>query len=122
MPTYDYLCQRCNEQFEVFQTFEEKPLTRHRGGCGGKVSKVLAPVGVVLKGSGFYKTDSQDSARSKSKAASTSTTKEKTSDSSATTESKTAEPSSGDGTSDSKSKSTEKKKSPKSSSGGSSSE
>ncbi len=75
MPTYDYACNKCGETFEVYQTFDEAPLKRHRGGCGGRLDKVMAPVGVVLKGSGFYKNDSSDSARSKSKAASKGSTK-----------------------------------------------
>jgi putative FmdB family regulatory protein len=72
MPTYEYVCHKCDAHLEVYQSFDEAPLKRHNGGCGGKLTKVLAPVGVVLKGSGFYKTDSSDSARSRSKAKSTS--------------------------------------------------
>jgi putative FmdB family regulatory protein len=62
MPTYDYRCAKCGEDLEVYQTFSEAPLTRHKG-CGGKLSKVLSPAGIVLKGSGFYKTDSRSSAK-----------------------------------------------------------
>jgi putative FmdB family regulatory protein len=58
MPTYDYRCAKCGEDLEVYQTFSETPLTRHKG-CGGKLSKVLSPAGIVLKGSGFYKTDNR---------------------------------------------------------------
>jgi len=58
MPTYEYACSKCDEHFDVFQPFSEEPLKRHRG-CGGKLSKVLGSVGIVLKGSGFYKTDSR---------------------------------------------------------------
>jgi putative FmdB family regulatory protein len=72
MPTYEYVCHKCDTHLEVYQSFDEAPLKRHNGGCGGKLTKVLSPVGVVLKGSGFYKTDSSDSARSRSKARSTS--------------------------------------------------
>jgi putative FmdB family regulatory protein len=60
MPTYQYRCAKCGEDMEVFQTFSETPLTRHAG-CGGKLSKVLSSVGIVLKGSGFYKTDNRSS-------------------------------------------------------------
>lgn len=66
MPTYDYRCAKCGDELEVFQTFAEKPLTKHAG-CGGKLAKVLSPAGIVLKGSGFYKNDSADSSRSRSK-------------------------------------------------------
>jgi putative FmdB family regulatory protein len=63
MPTYDYRCAKCGEDLEVFQTFAEAPLTKHKG-CGGKLAKVLSPAGIVLKGSGFYKTDNRSSGRS----------------------------------------------------------
>lgn len=67
MPTYIYRCARCGNHLEVFQSFVEDPLKRHDGGCGGQLTKVLSPVGIVLKGSGFYRNDSGDSARSRSK-------------------------------------------------------
>jgi putative FmdB family regulatory protein len=67
MPTYDYRCNKCGEHLEVFQSFSEPPLTKHSA-CGGKLVKVLSPAGIVLKGSGFYKTDNKESSRSKSKA------------------------------------------------------
>ena len=67
MPTYDYRCAKCGEDLEVFQTFAEAPLTKHKG-CGGKLSKVLSPAGIVLKGSGFYKTDNRDSSSKRSAA------------------------------------------------------
>jgi putative FmdB family regulatory protein len=63
MPTYEYACAKCGEHFDVFQSFSDEPLTRHAG-CGGKLSKVLGSVGIVLKGSGFYKTDSRTAAKS----------------------------------------------------------
>lgn len=62
MPTYEYRCAKCGDDLEVFQTFAEKALTRHAG-CGGKLAKVFSPAGIVLKGSGFYKTDNRDSAK-----------------------------------------------------------
>jgi putative FmdB family regulatory protein len=62
MPTYDYRCAKCGEDLEVFQTFSEAPLTKHKG-CGGKLAKVLSPAGIVLKGSGFYKTDNRSSGK-----------------------------------------------------------
>jgi putative FmdB family regulatory protein len=69
MPTYRYRCAKCGEELEVWQSFDEKPKTRHAGGCGGKLTKVLSPAGIVLKGSGFYKTDNRASAKAKSGAA-----------------------------------------------------
>ena len=62
MPTYDYRCAKCGDELEVFQTFAEKALTKHEG-CGGKLAKVLSPAGIVLKGSGFYKTDNRNSSK-----------------------------------------------------------
>ena len=83
MPTYAYSCTKCSEEFEVYQTFSDKPLKRHPG-CGGSVQKVFSPVGIVLKGSGFYKNDS--GSRSKS----TSTSKSESSESKAEPKSDTS--------------------------------
>jgi putative FmdB family regulatory protein len=58
MPTYVYECSKCGDEFELWQSFAEEPLKKHPQ-CGGKVIKVLQPVGIVLKGSGFYKNDSR---------------------------------------------------------------
>jgi len=66
MPTYEYRCAKCGNHFEIYQSFSEEPLKKHPA-CGGKVTKVLSAAGIVLKGSGFYKNDSSDSARSRSK-------------------------------------------------------
>ena len=62
MPTYEYVCSKCDQHIEVYQTFAEEPLKRHAG-CGGKLTKVLGAVGIVLKGSGFYRTDNPSSSR-----------------------------------------------------------
>lgn len=67
MPTYDYRCNKCGEQFELFQSFAEEPLKKHPG-CGGKVVKVMSAAGIVFSGSGFYKTDNRESSRSKAAA------------------------------------------------------
>jgi putative FmdB family regulatory protein len=58
MPTYEYRCDKCGQHLEVVQSFSDRPLRRHQQ-CGGDLSKVLHPRGVVFKGSGFYKTDSR---------------------------------------------------------------
>lgn len=65
MPTYEYRCDRCGENFEVFQKFTDKPLRRHPQ-CGGQVEKVFHARGVVFKGSGFYATDSRVKAKASS--------------------------------------------------------
>ena len=62
MPTYVYECAKCGDEFELYQSFSEDPLKKHPG-CGGKVAKVFQPVGIVLKGSGFYKNDSRNGGR-----------------------------------------------------------
>jgi putative FmdB family regulatory protein len=74
MPTYEYACSKCGEHLEVVQSFRDKPLQRCPK-CRGRLRKVFAPVGIVFKGSGFYKTDSRDSKKAKAG----STTSEKTS-------------------------------------------
>lgn len=63
MPTYVYECNKCGDELEVWQSFSEDPLKKHAG-CGGKLMKVLQPVGIVLKGPGFYKTDSRNGKKS----------------------------------------------------------
>ena len=62
MPTYVYECNKCGDEFELYQSFSDEPLKKHPG-CGGKVAKVFQPVGIVLKGSGFYKNDSRSGAK-----------------------------------------------------------
>ena len=76
MPTYDYRCAKCHQDIEVWQSFSESPLTKHEG-CGGKLAKVISPAGIVLKGSGFYKTDSRSAAKSAAKAKDKTDTKTK---------------------------------------------
>jgi putative FmdB family regulatory protein len=58
MPTYEYACKSCGEHLEVVQSFSEEPLTTCPS-CGGELRKVFGSVGIVFKGSGFYKTDSR---------------------------------------------------------------
>ena len=58
MPTYQYTCTDCGEPVEAVQKFSDPPLTVCAA-CGGKLRKVFSPVGIVFKGSGFYRTDSR---------------------------------------------------------------
>jgi putative FmdB family regulatory protein len=64
MPTYQYACTSCGEDLEVVQKFSDGPLTECPV-CGGRLRKVFSPVGVVFKGSGFYKTDSRRTGKKK---------------------------------------------------------
>ena len=58
MPTYEYACTACGHSLEAVQSFTDDPLTECPD-CGGALRKVYGAVGIVLKGSGFYKTDSR---------------------------------------------------------------
>ena len=60
MPTYQYACTECGEQLEMVQKFSDDPLTVCPA-CSGRLRKVFSPVGIVFKGSGFYRTDSRAS-------------------------------------------------------------
>ena len=64
MPTYQYACTSCGERLEVVQKFSDDPLTECPA-CAGTLRKVFSPVGVVFKGSGFYKTDSRTTSGAK---------------------------------------------------------
>jgi putative FmdB family regulatory protein len=61
VPTYQYACTTCGEQVEAVQRFDDEPLTVCPA-CGGSLRKVFSPVGIVFKGSGFYRTDSRKAA------------------------------------------------------------
>jgi putative FmdB family regulatory protein len=58
VPTYQYRCTDCGEQLEVVQKFTDEPLTTCPA-CQGQLRKVFSAVGVVFKGSGFYRNDSR---------------------------------------------------------------
>ena len=60
MPTYEYACRSCGEHLEVVQAFTDDALETCPA-CGGSLRKVFGNVGIVFKGSGFYKTDSRKS-------------------------------------------------------------
>ena len=59
MPTYQYPCTECGEPLEAVQKFTDAPLTVCPA-CGGRLRKVFSAVGIVFKGSGFYRTDSRN--------------------------------------------------------------
>jgi putative FmdB family regulatory protein len=68
MPIYEYECRACRQRFEKLQSINDEPI-RVCPNCGGETRRVLQPVGVIFKGSGWYITDSR-----KSTPAATSTT------------------------------------------------
>ena len=88
MPTYEYVCSKCDQHLEVYQSFSEEPLKRHSG-CGGKLTKVLGSVGIVLKGSGFYRTDNASSSRRKAEKSESSSGAEKSGSSESSSSTKT---------------------------------
>ncbi len=110
MPTYEYVCMSCGRHVEVVQSFSDEPL-RTCEHCGGPLKRVFHPVGIVLKGSGFYSTDNRSS---RSKAAAAESKKESGSESKGS-ESKSSESKSSE-SKDSGSKSSEPKSKPESSS------
>ncbi|HET9140322.1 FmdB family zinc ribbon protein [Actinophytocola sp.] len=69
MPTYQYACTACDHRFEQIQAFTDPSLTECPA-CAGRLRKLYGSVGVVFKGSGFYRTDSR--AKSPSAASSSS--------------------------------------------------
>ena len=58
MPTYSYACTECDNRFDIVQSFSEDSLTVCPQ-CTGKLRKLFNSVGIVFKGSGFYRTDSR---------------------------------------------------------------
>ena len=60
MPTYQYACKACDHRFEAVQSFTDSALTDCPA-CSGTLRKVFNSVGIVFKGSGFYRTDSRAS-------------------------------------------------------------
>ena len=103
MPTYQYACTDCGHAFDEFQSFTDDALTTCPQ-CGGRLRKVYNAVGVVFKGSGFYRTDSREkSSNNGAKAESTTSEKSEKSD---TTKSETSKPEKSATSSDSSSSST----------------
>ncbi|MDF2267121.1 zinc ribbon domain-containing protein [Streptomyces coacervatus] len=81
MPTYQYQCTECGEGLEAVQKFTDDALTECPN-CGGRLKKVFSAVGIVFKGSGFYRNDSRGSSSSSSPASSSSKSSTSTSSSS----------------------------------------
>ena len=122
MPTYQYRCEKCGEDFDIYQSFSEDSLTTcplvhgEEGSepCGGPVKKVFGNIAVTFKGSGFYKNDSRGGKSSTTSNSSDSSSSDSSSSSSSSSESKSS--SSSDSSSSSSSSSSEKSKASSSSS------
>ncbi|MER7275601.1 FmdB family zinc ribbon protein [Dactylosporangium sp. NPDC000244] len=89
MPTYQYACTVCGHQLEAVQSFTDEPLTECPQ-CQGRLRKQFSAVGVVFKGSGFYRTDSRNSGKSSSSSSTkTESSKSETKSESTTTKTET---------------------------------
>lgn len=98
MPTYSYACTECDNRFDAVQAFTDDALTTCPQ-CAGRLRKLFNSVGVVFKGSGFYRTDSRDSSskssgKSESSSSSSSEKSSSSSDSSSSSSSSTSSSSS----------------------------
>lgn len=90
MPVYAYKCKSCGHQLEVRQSFSDAPLSECPQ-CGGELRKQFNSVGVVFKGSGFYRNDSRASSSSPSASSSESSTSGTSSSSSASSSSSSSD-------------------------------
>lgn len=88
MPTYSYECTECADRFDVVQAFTDDSLTTCKK-CSGRLRKRFNSVGVVFKGSGFYRTDSRESGK-KAKSSSNGSSNGDSGSSSGSSESKTS--------------------------------
>ncbi|RPA10269.1 FmdB family zinc ribbon protein [Gordonia sp. OPL2] len=101
MPTYSYACTACDNKFDIVQSFSDDALTECPQ-CTGRLRKLFNSVGIVFKGSGFYRNDSRSTSSSSesssssssdsSSSSSSSTSSEKSSGTSSSSDSKPAAP------------------------------
>ncbi|MEU7009131.1 FmdB family zinc ribbon protein [Streptomyces sp. NPDC046332] len=89
MPTYQYQCTECGEGLEAVQKFTDDALTECPS-CKGRLKKVFSAVGIVFKGSGFYRNDSRGSSSSSSPASSSSKSTASSTSSSSSSDAKPA--------------------------------
>jgi putative FmdB family regulatory protein len=99
VPTYQYACTECGHHLEAVQSFSDEPLTECPN-CGGKLRKQFSAVGIVFKGSGFYRTDSRTTSSASTSA--NGAGKDKGKDGASSSTDKAAPASSGDSTTKSK--------------------
>jgi len=86
VPTYSYACTECDNRFDQVQAFSDDALTVCPQ-CNGRLRKLFGKVGVVFKGSGFYRNDSRDSSKSSSTASSSKSSESSTSTASSSSDS-----------------------------------
>ena len=91
MPTYEYVCKTCGDHLEAVQSFHDEALTTCPR-CSGELKKVFGSVGIVFKGSGFYKNDSRNSTASVTPPSSTDTKSEVSTPAPASTPRESAKP------------------------------
>ena len=96
VPTYSYACTECDNKFDQVQAFTDDALTECPQ-CSGRLRKLFGKVGVVFKGSGFYRTDSREDSKKKSSSSSggsseSSSSSSSSSDSSSSSSSTTSAP------------------------------
>ncbi|GAQ54371.1 FmdB family zinc ribbon protein [Streptomyces acidiscabies] len=89
MPTYQYQCTECGEGLEAVQKFTDDALTECPS-CGGRLKKVFSAVGIVFKGSGFYRNDSRGSSSSSSPASAKSSSSSSSTDAKPSSDAKPA--------------------------------
>jgi putative FmdB family regulatory protein len=105
VPTYSYACTECDNRFDAVQAFTDDALSECPK-CDGRLRKLFGKVGVVFKGSGFYRTDNRESAKAASNGSasssesSSSSTSEKSSDKPAEKSTSSDKSSSSSGSSD----------------------
>jgi putative FmdB family regulatory protein len=104
VPTYQYQCTECGEGLEAVQKFTDDALTECPS-CSGRLKKVFSAVGIVFKGSGFYRNDSRGSSSSSSPAKASTSSSTSSSDSSTTSSSSSSSDSASSGSSSSSSSS-----------------
>jgi putative FmdB family regulatory protein len=104
VPTYSYACTECDNRFDQVQAFTDDALTTCPK-CNGRLRKLFGKVGVVFKGSGFYRTDNRDTSKSSSSSSSSNGESSSSSSSSESSSSKSSDSSSSSSSSSSASSS-----------------
>jgi putative FmdB family regulatory protein len=100
VPTYSYACTECGDRFDAVQAFSDSALTTCAK-CNGRLRKLFGNVGVVFKGTGFYRTDSRESAKSSATTSSSSSNGSASSESGSSSSSEKSSSTSSNGSSSS---------------------